>query len=184
MNIKNTSIIILFFLNLSLFSQTTIKLNGISTIVLIPQVGFETKINSKLTFQLDAAYSPWKSVKNAPFEFFMVIPEIRFYPKQAFKGFYIGAHIGGSAFKVQKWEYKNTNYYQEGYNYLLGGTLGYQTKLSEKFALDIFVGGGSQQAFYKGFDSVKLKRIDKAKNYNKSGEWIPYRGGIMLCYKL
>ena len=50
--------------------------------------------------------------------------------------------------------------------------------------LEVFIGGGSQQAFYKGYDAITGQRKEKAKNYNKSGEWLPYRGGIMICYKL
>ncbi len=28
------------------------------------------------------------------------------------------------------------------------------------------------------------KNYEKAEKYNKSGEWLPYRGGLMITYKL
>ena len=64
-------------------------------------------------------------------------------------------------------------------------TLGYQWKLSEKWALDLFVGGGHQEAFYKGYSIETGERYDTwIHDYNKSGEWILYRGGLMIAYKI
>lgn len=180
------TIFLLFILisSLSSNSQSYIKGNAASALLLIPNFGYETKLNSKFSFQLDVTASFWKSFDNSPFEFVIVTPEIRYHFAAIFSGFYLGGHLGGSAFKLQKWEYKNTNYYQEGYNYLIGGTIGYQKHITEKLILEVFIGGGSQQAFYKGYDSVTGKRVEKANDFNKSGEWLPYRGGIMICYKL
>ena len=38
--------------------------------------------------------------------------------------------------------------------------------------------------YYKGYLLSTGERYDLAKEYNKSGELIPYRGGLMLVYKL
>lgn len=165
-------------------AQTYIKTNAVTAFLLIPSVGIETPIGKKFTFQADVTASFWKSVNNAPLQFVIVIPEVRYHFKENTNGFYVGAHLGGSIFKLQKWDYTDTPYYQEGLNYLMGATIGYQFKISEKIALDIFAGGGSQQAFYKGYDAITHERVEHAQKYNKSGEWLPYRGGIMLCYKI
>jgi hypothetical protein len=50
--------------------------------------------------------------------------------------------------------------------------------------LDCFVGGGNHQGFYKGYNIITGERYEKATNYNKSGEWLPYRGGVMVSYSL
>jgi hypothetical protein len=50
--------------------------------------------------------------------------------------------------------------------------------------IDCFLGGGWHQGFYKGYDLTTGERYDKAKNYNKSGESLPYRGGVMVSYKI
>ncbi len=156
----------------------------VTSFVLIPNIGIETRIANKLTFQADVTASFWKSIHNAPFQFLTITPEIRYHFKENSNGFYAGAHIGGSTYKFQKWNYANTNYYQKGYNYFIGATVGYQREISEKLALDIFIGGGNQQGFYKGYYLDSNIRYENAKKYNKSGEWLPYRGGIMLCYKI
>ena len=164
--------------------QTYIKANAVTTLALIPNFGIETPIAEKFTFQADVTASFWKSIKNGPFQFVLVIPEVRYHFNSNTNGFYVGGHIGGGTFKLQKWDYTNTLYYQKGINYVVGGTIGYQKEISKKLALDIFIGGGSQQAFYHGYYLDTNERYEGAQKYNKSGEWLPYRGGIMLCYKL
>ncbi|MFC7774765.1 DUF3575 domain-containing protein [Flavobacterium sp. GCM10027622] len=164
-------------------AQTTVKANVISVLG-FPQVGIETALGQKTSFQVDALASVWKSINGAPQQAYMVIPEFRYYPKKAMEGFYIGGHVGASAFKMQKWSYINTDYYQKGYNVLYGVTVGYQVKINERFAMDAFLGGGSQQAYYNGYLLSTGERYENAKHFNKSGELLPYRGGIMIVYKL
>ncbi len=166
------------------FGQTYIKANAATALVLIPNVGIETSISNKLTFQVDVMASFWKSFRGGPFQFVTVIPEIRYHFKENYKGFYFGANIGGGAFKLQKFGYEGTPKYQEGYTFLIGGSLGYQKKISDKIMLEVFVGGGNQQGFYKGYDATTGERYETADKLNKSGEWIPYRGGFMICYML
>ena len=40
------------------------------------------------------------------------------------------------------------------------------------------------QSFYKGYDATTGERYDGAKKFNKSGEWLPYRGGISVILQL
>ena len=138
-----------------------------------------------MTLQVDAAASFWKSVNNAPLQFLIVTPEIRYHFKENYNGFYVGANIGGSKFKLQKWDYIDAGLvYQEGFSYFVGATIGYQKQVSKKWMIDIFLGGGNSQGFYKGYYLNTDIRYDPAEKYNKSGEWIPYRGGVMISYKL
>jgi hypothetical protein len=52
-----------------------------------------------------------------------------------------------------------------------------------KIYVDCFLGGGWHQGYYKGYYIVG-ERYETVRNYNKSGEWLPYRGGVMVSYKL
>lgn len=182
--IKNLCAVLLFLLS-SFFiqAQTSVKAN-VTTALGLPQIGVETTLGKKTSFQVDALASVWKSINGGPQQIYMVVPEFRYYPKKALEGFYFGVHVGGSAFKMQKWSYINTDYYQKGYNVMYGGTLGYQVKLNDRFSMDVFLGGGSQQAYYKGYLLSTGERYENARNYNRSGEWLPYRGGVMIVYKL
>lgn len=174
------------FLFITSFSQaqTYAKINAVTALVLIPNIGIETSVSKKITFQVDFAASFWQSVNNAPQQFVIVIPEIRYHFKENYKGFYVGANIGGSKFKLQKWDYINAGIYQEGYSYVIGATIGYQKQMSKKWMIDVFFGGGNSQGFYKGYYLNSNIRYEPAEKYNKSGEWIPYRGGVMISYKL
>jgi len=164
-------------------SQTVIKAN-VTTLLGVPQVGAEFKLGKKTTFQIDALASLWKSINGGPQEIYMVFPELRYYAKNAFDGFYIGGHIGGAHYNMQKWNYFNTDKYQKGYSVYYGITLGYQIKINDHWAMEAFLGGGNQQGYYNGYYLSTGERYEDADHWNKSGEWLPYRGGVMFCYKL
>lgn len=175
-----------FLLSVSLsYSQTYVKFNGATALALIPNIGVETSIGKKMTLQVDATASFWKSVNGAPFKAFILTPEVRYHFNEKNNGLYVGGNISGGVFELQKYGYKDTDFYQKGLNYMLGVTIGYQWKVSDKWALDLFVGGGHQEAFYKGYLLSTGERYDTwVHDYNKSGEWILYRGGLMIAYKI
>lgn len=181
--------VILFFLFLSLNAsyingQTNLKGNVIFALVAIPNLGVETKLGKHTSFQIDVTVSFWESINNSPQKFVLLFPEFRYYTKEFGKGFFIGTHIGGGSYKLQKYNYRSTDFYQKGYNVMYGVTIGYQFLVNKKWNLEAFIGGGSSQGYYKGYKISTDERYDLAKKYNKSGEWILYRGGLMLVYQL
>lgn len=180
---KNLFTAVLLMVTAFSFSQTYIKVNAPTTLVGAPQVGIETSLGKKFTFQGDVLGSYWESINGGPFKLLMVTSELRYHFKEKYKGFYVGGHIAGAIYKIQKWDYWNTNYYQDGESFFLGVTVGYQIKLSDRWLMDIFVGGGNQQSHYTG-KYIDTDKPYKQSHYNKSGEWLPYRGGIMFSYKL
>jgi hypothetical protein len=52
-----------------------------------------------------------------------------------------------------------------------------------RFMLDCFRWEGNQQGFYHGYYISTGERYETAKNWN-SGEWLPYRGGVMVSYRI
>lgn len=175
----------IFLITLTSNAQTFLKLNGLSALVSIPQVGIETSIGARSTFSVDIFASFWKSFDGKPMQAYMLTPEYRYHFKEKYNGFYVGAHAGPDIYKLQKWNYRGTNQYEEGLGYRIGATIGYQKKLSDKFTLDAFIGGGWHQGFYKGYYTDGTPgRYENKTDYNKSGEWLPYRGGVMISYKL
>jgi hypothetical protein len=173
---------VLFFSNV--FGQQRVHVNAATTLLGFPSVGYEKGLGKRFSFHIDAIGSVLNSYNGMPLRFLIVTPEIRYYSKPELTGFYVGGHIGGSTFNLQKYGYENTNYYQKGYNYMAGISIGYVYAVSEKFALEAFVGGGTIQSFYKGYDASTGERYDSPINFNKSGEWLPYRGGVNLIWKI
>ena len=183
MKIKLFSILLMLY-SIHLQSQTYVKVNALTTLLTIPNVGLETSIGKKSTFQFDITASFWKSIHGKPSQFYIFIPEYRYHFNENYHGFYVGAHVGFTLFNFQKWNYLNTNLYEKGLGYVMGVSIGYQKKLKDRFLLDVFLGGGNSQGFYKGYIIGTNIRYENAKNYNKSGEWLPYRAGIMLSYQI
>jgi Protein of unknown function (DUF3575) len=178
------SLIFLLLLNICFsYSQTYIKFNGVTALAAVPNIGVETSIGKKMTFQLDATASFWESVNGSPYKALIITPEVRYFFKEKNNGLYVGGNLSGSTFKLKKYGYES-GFYQQGYNYILGATIGYQWKLNDKWGLDLFVGGGHQEAFYKGYDHNGVRYDTWIHKYNKSGEWVLYRGGLMIAYKI
>ncbi|WFB69545.1 DUF3575 domain-containing protein [Chryseobacterium sp. WX] len=175
-----------------------IKGNALFAPIGILNLGIEKQISPKYTLQGDVFISPWKSFGGHKLQFYSISAEGRYYFTEAFKHWYVGANVSVAAYNAAKWSYwndstfenwngeilKNSNLYQKGFSVMLGVTAGYQFQLSERWNLDIYGTIGTSQGFYKGYDKSTGKRYDSAEKFNKSGEIIPYRGGVMISYKL
>ncbi|KYH05660.1 MULTISPECIES: DUF3575 domain-containing protein [Chryseobacterium] len=175
-----------------------IKGNALFAPIGILNLGIEKQISPKYTLQGDVFISPWKSFGGHKLQFYSISAEGRYYFTEAFKHWYVGANVSVAAYNATKWSYwndstfenwngeilKNSNLYQKGFSVMLGVTAGYQFQLSERWNLDIYGTIGTSQGFYKGYDKSTGKRYDSAEKFNKSGEIIPYRGGVMISYKL
>lgn len=174
-----------------------VKGNALFLPIGIFNLGVEKQISPKYTLQGDVFISPWKSFAGHELQFYSVSAEGRYYFKEAFKHWYIGANLSVAAYNAQKWNYwkdgtftnddgeifQKSNLYQKGYSIMFGITGGYQFQLSERWNLDLYATIGTSQGFYKGYDRTTGLRYDKADGLNKSGEIMPYRGGVMISYK-
>jgi len=175
-----------------------IKGNALLAPIGVLNVGLEKQISKKYTLQGDIFISPWKSFAGHEFQYYSLSFEGRYYFNEAFSKWYIGANIAGSAFVLQKWNYwsnspyindkdevfVSSNLYQKGVSFILGITGGYQFKVSDRWNIDVYATVGTSQDFYKGYDRTTGQRYESAKKFNKSGEFLPYRGGVMISYKL
>lgn len=178
-----------------------LKGNALLIPIGVVNVGIEHQLSKKFTLQGDVLISPWKSFAGHEAQIYMGTIEGRYYFKEAFKGWHVGANISAGVYAIQKpnyWndnvfvdaqvgiptQYINSQLYQKGYSFLFGVEGGYQFRLAENWNMDIFAGIGNSQDFYKGYVRGTGERYDSAKGYNRSGEWLPYRGGIMISYRL
>jgi len=91
-------------------SQTYVKVNALTTLLTIPNVGIETSIGKKSTFQFDVLASFWKSIQGKPAQFYIFIPEYRYHFHEKHNGFYVGGHIGATIFNFQKSFWRRTYY--------------------------------------------------------------------------
>lgn len=111
--------------------------------------------------------------------------EGRWYPKKAFKGFFIGPNVGYGVWSLTKgihpqyWG-KYSDAYQVGSNFMCGLTLGYMFSFSRHWGMEISAGGGYSIARYEG-------HVDKDGSMyigdNASSEWLPYKAALSVVYK-
>ena len=177
-------------------AQTELKFNLASVPFLVPNIGIEVKLSEKIGYQLDTSASFYNDIEGSPFHMTQIFNEFRYYIDKK-RSFFIGAHVGYGMYNIRlpKWianisgsEFKEEGSYQYGRNAYYGITIGKKIPLkNERFGLEIFLGGGSSQSNYKYYNKNE-QRIFAITNYkrkfNKSGEELPYRGGLMLIYKL
>jgi len=182
--VKKITLIFTLVVCLQLQAQTFIKYNPLPNFVGAVNLGVETSVGKKATFSFDILTSPW-DYQGQPRKFIYFVPEVRYHFNEKYKGFYLGGHMAYVQYNTQKWNYDYLpNYYQQGFGYIIGATLGYQLPIAKKWNLDFFIGGGWQEGYYKGYDGVTGERIDGAVHWNRSGDWYLYRGGLMIAYKI
>lgn len=185
--LKKNIIVFAIVFSGGLFAQTYVKVNAFTIPALVLNVGIEKKLSEKTTLQGDLMVSPWKSVFDNRMLFALSTIEYRYYFSESFEKWYIAANAGGAIYNFQKYNQLNTGIHQKGYSLLLGGTLGYVVKLKDNINLDIYLGGGNAQSFYRSYyNSLPDVRADKVEgaDINRSGEFIPYKAGVMISYKL
>lgn len=154
---------------------------GASTLVGIPMVGIERPLRyPRRTFQWDVMLSPWRSVDDYPLEFLVGVAEWRFYRAPSREGWYGALHLGATVFRLQRLDYRDTTLYQEGAGLLGGASVGRVWRLRSGSTIDAYIGAGSVQSIYKGYDRLTDARYDGARLWNVSGEWLPYRTGVSL----
>jgi hypothetical protein len=84
-------LLLVLLLSIQSQSQTYVKVNALTTLLTIPNVGIETSIGKKSTFQLDILGSPWKSINGKPQQFYVVIPEYRYHFNENTMAFMLGS---------------------------------------------------------------------------------------------
>lgn len=177
---KIICIVILAFAALGASAQTYIKTNALYWVGLLPNVQVETRLANHFTFQGEVNASLWENIGGRPYMGLQAIAGARYYPKQAFKGFYVGADAAFDTYKVSKWDHPATDI-QHGIGMYYGLTLGYQISIGKRWNMDFYAGGGWHLGWYWGEDMLTGQPYV---GWNKSGEWLPYKLGVTFAYRL
>lgn len=191
-------------------AQTEAKVNLATLPLLIPNVALEVSLGEKQSFQLDVLGSFWDQqplLDDTPFHVNQVFLEYRWYKQKDTQNWFVGPHIGFGMFTLQKpeftviydyWSEKEgaeksfdipDDEYQSGRVAFYGFSVGFKKRLKKDFALELFVGAGLTQSWYKGYKGLRRVDLDSPEEtayrpFNGSGEVVAYRGGLMLTYKI
>lgn len=181
---------------MELYTQLEAKANVLTSLGLIPNVGVEIQTGQKNSLQLDVLASFWNKLNNSktPLHINQTFFEYRFYKKNDLSGLFLGTHLGYGMFTLKKPNfaviydpYDGVNYdndtYQSGRVAFYGLTFGYKKRLSQRISLEAFIGGGYSMANYKAFrEDIRTDIRDNWRTFNRSGEFVAYRGGVMINY--
>lgn len=167
-------------------AQDRIHFNLPLSLIGIVNVAYEKPLTEKLSIQSEILFSPWKSFNGRNLQIYMFSLEGKRYSLSYSKGFHVGGYLSMAKFNLQKGSAANDlgSEYHKGYAYVIGLSIGYYLPLNGKFSIDFFGGVGTSQTFYKAYYKINDVRADPAVNWNKSGEFVPTRGGISLIYNL
>ena len=165
-------------------SAALLKL-GASSLLGLPMLGVDRPLrDAKRSFQWDVMLSPWRSVQGYPLQFAVGTAEWRLYRRPARTGWYAAWHVGAAVFRLQKPFYRDTTLYQEGGALLAGASVGHVWRLRGGRTVEAYLGAGTVQSLYKGYDRATGRRYDGARLWNVSGEFLPYRTGLNLSVPL
>lgn len=189
---KKSLFFIALFVGILSYSQDSkavyIKANALFIPIGIINAGLEFQLSDKVSLQGDVFISPWKSFTGKHAQIYMGHLEGRYYFNEVFKKWYVGINAGTGVFDVTKWNYIGTENFQRGFTIMIGGTVGYQFQWKEKWNIDLFLGAGTAQSQYHGYTAKEeppgFYRYDGAMGWNKSGEFLPYKIGFMVAYRI
>ena len=185
-----------------LCAQAEVKFNAATALLLVPNFGVELSIAPHYSAQLDVLGSFWDSVgeDRDPYQINETFVEGRYYQNPDQSGWYTGAHVGFGMFTLQKVnafviydQYQDPdtypdpdNTFQSGRAGFYGLSFGYKKRLDARWALEAFIGGGLVQANVKSYTNglQTVPWLEDTREFNKSGEWALYRGGLMITYAL
>lgn len=180
-------------------SHTSVKLNAAYALVGVVNPQVEFRISPHSAFQTEFVYSPWRSVKDHPMHFGILLNEYRYYVSPRTRGLYVGANFGVMAFKVSKPEIRDGHLalqsrYCKGYGFMGGVVVGYEWHFAERWVADIFVGFGYLHSNYNGYSLDGVINMNPARPedkvptspdpFNASAEWLPTKAGVSIGFLL
>ena len=77
--------------------------------------------------------------------------------------------------------------YSFGRTFFYGLSLGIKKQVGSNWFLEFFIGAGLSHSWYKGFKGLvrtDLNNETEYRRFNKSNEWLLYKGGLMLVYRI
>ena len=187
-------LLLIIMASASAYGQTYIKLNAPAALLGALNPSVETSLGKNWTFSFEFL-ATFRNENNShgPFRVLMIMPEGRYYFKERFKGFYAGVNTGYAMARMTKpnwWgeDYAAEHIYDVAWIILAGFNFGYEYQINDRWMLEAFVGGGRawsmHERFYYPDGGRPIKDDGKPLKLNGSEEYLPYKGGVNISYRL
>lgn len=162
-----------------------IKTNLLWDATMTPNLALEYTTGRRQSVQISYGFNKWKLSGNKRLQNWIVMPEYRWWRKQAMKGLFFGAHafggeynIGGIKFPFGIWKSEQTHRYN-GWLVGAGGTVGYAWKLGGHWNMEAALGLGYA---YLDYDKYKCE-VCGEKQYHKTRHYVgPTKLALNISY--
>ena len=168
-------------------TRINVKINGLALIGIVnPAVEF--KVTDRGTVQLEGIgmfYPHGFPGTNKPITLGATFGEFRYYPREAFHGFYAGPSVGWGVYRLAKnllpgYGDQHHNQYQVGHNMMFALSVGYTFCIGRHWSIEANWGTGYQNSRYEGFNNDGTRYV----GLNGSGEWLPIcKIGLFVGYR-
>lgn len=185
------SLISLFVMSVSYAQVADVKVNVAAGAIAIfnPSIELGFGESSAITMDYVGAFAKEDFMGTGyPFMTSMGFFGYRHYLKKgSHSGFFAGADFGLYVFRMNKnlaplVVNDHDDQYDVGYGYIAGATLGYKYLFgkSKRWGAEASFSYGWQHAQHEGYTPDGIRLFD----LNASAEWLPYKAGIYLSYRL
>ena len=164
-----------------------VKMNALLLVgVLNP--AFEIKFSKHFSAQISSFATYWPNgflFTDKPLSLFTGFLEARYYPKEVFKGFYVGLNSGFGLFNMSRtiipnfWGEPHDGVMHQGWNYMGGLTLGWSFPIKNHWGIEPYMMTGYT---YANFDNYFNNMITGV-NRTQSAFVYTYGGGIYVYYR-
>ncbi|MDR0421476.1 MAG: DUF3575 domain-containing protein [Proteiniphilum sp.] len=135
-------------------SRWNLKTNILFDVTASPNLGVEVGLGEKTSLDLSGSVNLWDFTNNTKWKHVLVQPEVRYWPKKRYYGFFLGPHGHYANYNVghlfhPPFPTNLRDYRFDGW--LVGGglTVGYRFNLYRRLGLEAAVGGGYAHIKYK-----------------------------------
>lgn len=164
-----------------------IKINAL-TLIGAPGLAYELKLSKHFSAQIEAAgtYYPNGFLgTQKPISLIMGFLQARYYPKEVFKGFFVGVNVGYGYYRMARaiipnyWHENYNGIDHKGWNIMTGLSLGWSFPIKKHWGIEPFVSTGYTYAKYDNYIGNNLSSFEKARN----AYVFAYNGGVYFYYK-
>lgn len=190
---------VMFFSVLCVRAEIYGKLNLMYAAVGIINPQFEFQTSPNTTVSADIVYSPWISVFGKyHMNFGILQSEIRYYIKQANRGFYLSGNVGMQIFDMNKPNYFKGGFitfnrtYSKGGGFMAGVGIGWERPFRERWVVDVFFAFDFMLSWYNGYsmdDQINMnpqghEHYRYPDPFNASSEFLPSKIGVSIGYRI
>lgn len=161
----------LFSISHSHSQYVALKTNVVHGATLTPNLAVEIGLNPTTTLDIYGGWNPFTFNDNKKVMHWIVQPELRWWLCDRFNGAFFGLHLHGGQYNtggVGPFTIIRDHRY-EGHFYGGGISYGYQWMLSNRWGLELEIGGGYTRIEYDRFGCRECSPKEKSGSYNYFG---------------